>query len=135
MDRKGERGVSDTGEVGDFSGVASREGPIPPERILDAVTNEYRRSVLHSLDSATDGTLEYDTLVERVADAVRDENAEEVPDEHRRRVRIALHHTHLPKLEEIRAIDYETETNLVQLVDGELDRSIQTLLESYGVHE
>jgi hypothetical protein len=38
-------------------------------------------------------------------------------------------HSHLPKLEDIRIIDYETETGLVQFVGGELEQDLLTLVE------
>ncbi|WP_440763753.1 DUF7344 domain-containing protein [Natronorubrum sp. DTA7] len=103
--------------------------------ILSAVTNEHRRAILKALDNASEKTLAYDVLVDRVADRVRDEDADQVSDGHRQRVRIALHHTHLPKMEEARIIDYEAETGHVQLVGGELERDILALVEPYAVHE
>ncbi|WP_238709487.1 DUF7344 domain-containing protein [Natronorubrum halophilum] len=128
----GTRGLQSTDESFDPSG---RERPISPDTILSVVANEHRRAILNALDNASDKTLAYDALVERVADRVRDEDADWVSDEQRQRVRIALHHTHLPKMEEARIIDYEAETGHVQFVGGKLEREILTFVESYGVHE
>ncbi|MDR5674356.1 hypothetical protein RH858_14600 [Halalkaliarchaeum sp. AArc-GB] len=86
------------------------------------------------MTNASEKTLAYDVLVDRVADRVRDED-ERASDEQRQRVRIALRHTHLPKLEEARIIDYEAETGHVQFVGGELERDILTLVEPYDVHK
>ena len=99
------------------------------------MANEHRRAILNSLNSASDKTLEYDALVDCVADGIRDEGAEQLSDEHRQRVRIALHHTHLPILEEVRIIDYETETGLVQFIGGELEQDLLTLVEPYDAYE
>lgn len=135
MDENVERGVSDRQRVDDFSRPAERERPISPDRILSAVGNEYRRAVLNSLNSASDGILEYEALVEHVADRVRDDDSDQETEEHRQRIRIALHHTHLPKLEEVRIIDYEGETGDVQFVGGELEQDLLTLVESYDAYE
>lgn len=102
---------------------------------LSAVANEYRRAILTAVTDASEQTLEYDALVDRVVDQVRDEDAERMVDEQRQRVRIALHHTHLPKLDEAQIIDYEAETLSVQFVGGELERKILQLVESSDVHE
>lgn len=135
MDGNEGRGVSDLQEIDDFSKVAEREGPSTSEGVLSALGNEHRRAILDSLNSASDETLEFEALVDRVAERLRDEDAERESDEHRRRVRIALHHTHLPKLEDVRVIDYEPATGSVQFVGGELERDLLTLVESYDVDE
>ncbi|WP_238717322.1 DUF7344 domain-containing protein [Natronorubrum halophilum] len=128
----GTRGLQSIDESFDPSG---RERPISPDTILSVVANEHRRAILNALDNASEKTLAYDSLVDRVADRVQDEDADRVSDEQRQRVRIALHHTHLPKMEEARIIDYEAETGYVQFVGGKLERDILTFVESYDVHE
>jgi len=87
------------------------------------------------LDNASEKTLEDDVLVDRVADWVRDEDANLESAEHRQRVRIALHHTHLPKLDEARIIDYEAETGHVRFVGGELEQDLLTLVEPYEAYD
>ncbi|RQG94798.1 hypothetical protein EA472_22075 [Natrarchaeobius oligotrophus] len=87
------------------------------------------------MDNASEGTLAYDALVDHVTDRVRDEDADRVSDEQRQRVRIALRHTHLPKLEEARIIDYEAETGRVRFVGGKLERDLLTLVKPYDIHE
>jgi len=128
----GTRDIQSIDAVSDSSGC---ERPISPDTILSAVANEHRRAILNALDTAPDNTLEYDTLVDRVADQIRDEDAERVSDEHRQRVRIALHHTHLPKLDEAQIIDYEGDTGHVEFVGGALEQEILTLVEPYDNHE
>jgi len=135
MDENLERGARDLQQIDELSNSGGRERPISPDRLLSAVANDYRRAILNSLTSASEKTLTHDALVDRVADRVGDENAERTSDEHRQRVRIALHHTHLPKLEELRIIDYETETRLVQFVGGELEQDLLTLVKSYDGYE
>ena len=120
MDENRGRGTRDLQEITDFSGPAEREQSIPPDEVLSAVANKQRRAIIDSLNSASEKTLDYDTLVDRVADTIRDEDIEEASDEQRQRVRIALRHNHLPKLEEIQVIDYESETGHVQFVGDEM---------------
>ncbi|MFD1565562.1 hypothetical protein ACFR99_18685 [Haloarchaeobius amylolyticus] len=135
MDESRELGTRDIQSIDAVSGSSGRERPISPDTVLSAVANEHRRAILEALDNASGKTLEYDVLVDRVADRVRDEDVKRESDEHRQRVRIALHHTHLPKLDEARIIDYEAETGDVQFVGGELERDLLTLVEPYDVHE
>ena len=135
MDENRELGARGIQSVNEGSGSSWGERPISPDTILSAVANEHRRAILDALDNASEKTLEYDVLVDRVADRVRDEDARRESDEHRQRVRIELHHTHLPKLDEARIIDYEAETGHIQFVGGELERDILTLVEPYDVHE
>jgi hypothetical protein len=135
MDKNREREVRNLQQTDDISSSTKRVSPIALDRLLSAVANEHRRAILNSLTSASEKTLTRDALVDRITDRVRDEDAERASDEYRQRVRIALHHTHLPKLEELRIIDYETETGLVQFVGGELEQDILTLVEPYDAYE
>ena len=135
MDENRGRGARDLQEIDDPSSLAEREPSIPPDEVLSAVANEQRRAIIDSLNSASEKTLDYDTLVDRVADTVRDEDVERASDEQRQRVRIALRHTHLPKLKEIRVIDYEAETDHVQFVGGEMVQEVLTLVKSYDTDE
>jgi DNA-binding transcriptional ArsR family regulator len=135
MDENVEREPPDLENIDDFSTSTERERVISPDRILSAVANEHRRAILRSLNNVSDRTLEYDTLVDHVAERVEDENTDGVSDEHRQRVRIALHHTHLPKLAEAGIIDYEAEAGQIQFVGGELERDILTLVGPHAANE
>jgi hypothetical protein len=135
MDMSRELGTRDTQSIDAISGSSGREKSISPNTILSAVANEHRRAILNALDNASERTLEYDVLVDRVGDRVRDEDANLESAEHRQRVRIALHHTHLPKLEEARIIDYEAETGHIRFVGGELEQDLLTLVEPYEAYE
>jgi len=131
MDENGERQGLGRRGIDGHSGGAERERPVSTDQILSAVGNDYRRAILDSLDSASDKTLAYETLVDRVADKMRTEGPPRA-DEHRQRVRIALYHTHLPKLEAARIVDYDVETGTVRFVGGELE---QDLLALVGPHD
>ena len=121
-------------QVDDVTRSAEREISIPPDRILSVVGNPHRRAILNSLTSASNKTLKFDTLVNHVADKIRDETAR-AADEHRQRIRIELHHNHLPTLEAVRIIDYEPETKQVEFVGGELEQDLLTLVEAYNANE
>ena len=125
----------ETREIPSIDGFSVDERSMSPDVILSAVANECRRAILSVLDTVPDNTLEYETLVNRVADRLWDEETEGVSDEHQQRVRIALHHTHLPKLDEARIIDYEADTGRVQFVGGALEQELLKLVEPYDRHE
>ncbi|WP_254811009.1 DUF7344 domain-containing protein [Natronosalvus amylolyticus] len=135
MDESRELGTRDIQSIDAVSGSSRHERAISPNTVLSAVADEHRRAILDALDTASEKTLEYDVLVDRVADRVRDDDTKRESAEHRQRVRITLHHTHLPKLDEARIIDYEAETGRVQFIGGELERDLLTLVESYDVHK
>jgi len=135
MDEMPERETRDIQSIDGFSGYSVGKGSTSLDTVLSAVANEHRRAILNALHTAPDETLEYDALVDYVADRIRDEDAERASDEHRQRVRIALRHTHLPKLDEARIIDYEADTGRVQFVGGALEQEILTLVEPYDNHE
>ncbi|WP_232703547.1 DUF7344 domain-containing protein [Halobacterium wangiae] len=135
MDESRELGTPDIQSIDEGSGSSGRERSISPDTVLSAVANEHRRATLNALDNASEKTLEYDVLVDCVADRVRNEDPRRELDEHQQRVRIALHHTHLPKLEEARIIDYEAETGHVRFVGAELEQDLLTLVEQDDVHE
>lgn len=134
MDENLESVAPDHQQIDDVSGTAEQSRPIWADKLLSAVANEQRRTILSALRRATDQTLEFDTLVDSVAESLRDESTVGTSDEHHQRLRIELHHTHLPKLDEVRIIDYETETGHVQFVGGDLEEDLLTLLRSHKVN-
>lgn len=127
---KRSREACETSTTGEVTGSCREKEQLSADAILSAVANEHRRAILHALDDASEKTLDYDALVDDVADRVRDETTERAPDEQRRRVRIELHHTHLPKLEEPRIIDYEGDTGQVRFIGGDLEREILSVVET-----
>ena len=131
MDENRGQGVHDRQKIDDHSKASEREQSVSPEMVLSAVANQQRRAIINSLIDASENTLDYETLVDRVADTVRDEDGDGASEEHRQRVRIALHHTHLPKLEEIQMVDYTAETGNVQFVGGELPHDLLGHIKSY----
>ena len=126
--------VADDGTRGDvmIAGKTERRVPTSPDAVLVALADEHRRAVLWSLNSAKDEALTFDVLVNRVADLVCSEGTTDVQQQ---RVRTALHHTHLPKLEECRMIDYDKKTKQVRTVTGGMGQELLTVLESYEARE
>lgn len=109
-----------------------RSGPILADRFLSVLANEYRWTILQGLIKASNQTLEFDTLVDFVAENLRSDDVTRESDDYRQRIRIALHHNHLPTLEEIRIIDYDTDTGYVKFVGDDLEQDIRTLI---GLHD
>ena len=134
MNEDRRQGPRDQQGIDELSVPSEGEHVLSPDKVLSAVANEQRRAIIGSLNDAPEKTLDYDALVDRVAEAVRDEDVGR-PDEHRQRVRIALRHTHLPKLEEIQVIDYEADTGHIQFVGDELVEEVLELVELYDTDE
>jgi len=129
--------AADDGTPGDImnAGKTKRRVPTSPDAVLSALADEHRRAVLQSLNRSKDQALTFDVLVNQVADLICNEDVERTTDDHRKRIRISLHHNHLPKLEECRLIDYDTETTQVQTVTGEMGQELLTVVESYEALE
>ena len=126
--------AADDGTSGDVmnAGKTEKRVPISPDAVLLALADEHRRAVLRSLNSAMDQSLTFDMLVDQVADLVCNEGTTDVQ---RQRVRTALHHIHLPKMEECRLIDYDNKTKQVRTATGEMGQELLTVVESYEAHE
>ena len=123
---------SDPWRIDGFSKPMERSGPILADRFLSVLANEYRWTILQGLIKASDQTLEFDTLVDFVAENLRSDDVTRESDDYRQRIRIALHHNHLPTLEEIRIINYDTDTGYVKFVGDDLEQDIRTLI---GLHD
>ena len=104
---------------------------IPPDVVLSVVANEQRRVILRSLDHTEGKVLEVEALVDQVVNHLRKATEEPLDDDHRQRVRTALHHIHLPKLEACGMIVHDTETKQVRNVTGELVQDLLETVESY----
>jgi hypothetical protein len=117
------------------AGKTERRVPSSPDAVLSALADEHRRAVLRSLNSAKDQALTFDVLVNQVADLVSSEIAEQTTDDPRQRVRTALHHTHLPKLEECRMIEYDTHAKQVRTVTGGIGQELLEVVKSYETRE
>ena len=108
---------------------AETRNTVSPDAVLSAVANDHRRAVLQALDRTDGGVMEVSALTDQVAERVRD--GEPPDDDQRQRVRAALHHTHLPKLEACGMIGYDAETEQVRNVADELGQELLALIAPY----
>jgi hypothetical protein len=102
------------------------------DRMLAALANERRRAVLRSLIEAPERTLDVETLTGRIAGRGGDEP---VSEDRRQEARIALHHSHLPKLDAIGVLDYDSDATQVAFVGDDLAEDLLSLLGSYDTAE
>lgn len=107
----------------------TKVGEVPQlEAVLSAVAHDHRRAVLRSLARADEG-LSARALTERVAQRVRSDDLSD--GRHRRQVRTALHHAHLPKLEECGLIVRDDDSERIRSDTGELAHELLSVLEPY----
>ncbi|MFC7009105.1 DUF7344 domain-containing protein [Halalkalicoccus salilacus] len=76
------------------------------------LADPHRRAVLERLDRTADG-LEVEALAARVAAELSDAAPGTVDEDHRRRVLLALHHNHLPKLADHGLLEYDLDAGIV----------------------
>lgn len=95
--------------------------------IFTALSNRRRRQVLHFLETSDDRRVDLRTLVDAVSEWEYDEPAEELPWKKRKRVYTALRQSHLPKLAETGAIEYDRSRGEIELTEA--TREFQVYLE------
>ena len=113
--------------------TAERERSTAPDVVLSIVAHEHRRAVLRILDQADTEVMAVSTLIARVAEHVQ--NGDQSGDEQRQRVRTALHHIHLPKLDACGMIVHDTETDQVRKTTDEPSQELLTTIESHVTRE
>mgnify|MGYP000371510268 CR=1 FL=1 len=116
----GQRGKSRGNDEGETVETTDRHKPTEQE-VFDILSNRRRRYALYALlndESATIGS-----LAEQIAAWENDCTIEDVTPTERKRVYTALQQSHLPKLERVGLINFDTETGRVSLTDtvGEMD--------------
>lgn len=89
----------------------ARETDLPLAERFSLLADPHRRAVLERLDRTVDG-LEIEALAARVAAELSDA-PETVDDDDRRRVLLALHHNHLPKLADHGLLEYDLDAGIV----------------------
>ncbi|MFC7213008.1 hypothetical protein ACFQO4_02790 [Saliphagus sp. GCM10025334] len=132
MDRQSSKTSAERLGIG---GEATRPSPPegseanPPDDVLLAIASEQRRVILRTLNLADEESMEMDALAKQVAEALRSEGRSD--SEHGRRVRTALYHAHLPKLEACGLVVRDPETNRIRNATSDLGQELLTVLESY----
>lgn len=103
---------------------------VATDAVVDALSHRHRRTVLRAVVQNERGATSVATLTDAVADVASSDTLSD--GEHRQRILIALHHRHLPKMDDAGLVRYDTEAGRVQPT---LDESEQGLLESIDAHE
>ncbi|WP_224333168.1 DUF7344 domain-containing protein [Haloprofundus halobius] len=94
--------------------VQRRESlPCTVEELFEAFGNPVRRWTLSHLHSTPRKAVSTDELAERCAEA---ENTADDPE----RLAFALHHTHLPKLDDVGFLDYDPDAGTVRGPDADV---------------
>ncbi|WP_049970388.1 DUF7344 domain-containing protein [Haladaptatus cibarius] len=78
------------------------------DEIFDVLGHSHRRHALTALMDC-DGKATMTELVEKTSNRI-----ETAP----KRIEVGLHHSHLPRLEGMGVVEYDTDTNVVQLTDA-----------------
>lgn len=99
--------------------------------LFELLADRRRRYVLYYLQTASDDVVGFDAVVTQIANWETSLETEPTND-HREEIEIALHHNHLPKLEDHDIIDYDSESEMIRYPD-ELPK--QTWLERARIEE
>jgi CHASE2 domain-containing sensor protein len=90
--------------------------PLSESRVFDLLANQRRRRVIEYL-MENDGQATLDELVDHVAARENGVSASELTSEQRRRIHVSLTQSHMPTLDEVGAIDYDSDTRVVRRRD------------------
>jgi hypothetical protein len=93
---------------------------LTPDGIFELLSNHRRRMVLYHLRQRG-VPVEVTELAEEIAAMENEVSVEELTSQQRKRVYVSLYQTHLPKMAEMNAIDYDKEEGIVQLADQASD--------------
>lgn len=85
------------------------------DRVLEAISSSRCRYALYALAEAEPQDLE--SLTETVLEWEAGRPVEEVPEDHRERVRTSLHHQQLPRLADLRIVEYDPRSKMVRYRD------------------
>lgn len=101
--------------------------PLTPDSVFELLSNHRRRMVLYCLRTSG-GSIDMQDLAEQIASMENDVPAEELTSQQRKRVYVSLYQTHLPKMAEMGAVEYDKDGGVVQLTDrtDEIDKYLTT---------
>ncbi|WP_440991281.1 DUF7344 domain-containing protein [Haloarchaeobius baliensis] len=91
-------------------------GPSKGE-LFEALSNDRRRETLRYLLRQDDGQSTKGEVARHIAALETDKPVEQVTSDERKRVYIALHQTHLPKLHELDLVEYDSSQGALRLGD------------------
>ena len=97
------------------------------DTIFDLLSNPRRRFVLHYLKEH-DGPVELNDLAAEIAAKENEVPKRELTSQQRKRAYVSLYQTHVPKLEEVGVIEYDSETGEIVLTEqaDQIDRHLDT---------
>lgn len=131
-----EEEVSDQEPVGDEDGIAegeaaAQEDQLTLDEIFDILKNKRRRRVIKHLRT-TDGPAELGDIAERIAATENDKSVSAITYDERKRVYVALYQCHLPRMDEMRIVEFNQSRGLVELTDqaSEIERFLDVTTES-----
>ena len=90
-------------------------GKLAEAQIHDVLRNDRRRLTIECLREADDGRLSVRELAEQVA--TLETGQDPAPRNKRQSVYVSLHQTHLPKLDQLEIVSYESDAKVVTLED------------------
>lgn len=114
------------------AGPAGRRDSADYDAVLSALADSRRRAVLRILSEGNDTSMMVETLVERVARQFPPSDGTASAD-YRTSVLLALHHTHLPKLDACGLIVYEPEREQVRTTIDEFGREVLRLVDAHDI--
>lgn len=88
-------------------------GAIDVDAVLELCQHEHRRIVLRTLADER-RTMTVSELAEAISDHLQGPTTPGVPEEAPARVRVGLHHRHLPRLETVDVVEYDDERNVAR---------------------
>lgn len=103
------------GTASDLAGESFPEGVagLPPEPVFEVLADRRRRYVLYALREEEPRSLS--ELGRVVAAWDHGVPPDELAEDRHRRTCMALHHTHLPRLADVDAVEYDVESDAVSL--------------------
>lgn len=94
------------------------------DEIFEVLSNQRRRYAFHYLRHHEGDTVPVGELAERIAAWEEGKTPEELTAEERKRVKTALHQFHLPKMDELRFVEYDNHRGEVRLSEETADVEI-----------
>jgi hypothetical protein len=96
--------------------LGSQSVSASPDTVFDVLSNPRRRYVLYYLRESGPA-IELTDLAEEIAAWENDTVPEDLTEKERKRVYVSLYQTHVPKLEEVGFVEYDSDTGVVSLTD------------------
>lgn len=106
----------------------SPQSVVPLDVTFDALANRQCRALVRYLADSDEDALVVSDLAARLADEAKQDD-EDAPDEGS--LRVGLHHTHLPKLDDAGLLDYDPDRELVRLGATSQFEAVSAAIEEY----